>query len=180
MIGTARTTPALLLVALLVLMSRVADAQRSSEDAVAQAEDAFGMTVGREAIGLYSAGNARGFSPTQAGNLRIDGLYFDLLPNNSQGLVTRIVRSQAVHVGIAAQGYIFPAPTGVVDYQLRAPANETLLSALIGTASDGVVYEETDAQIALLPDVFSMGFGIGASRNSAFDYGAHNTEFDAG
>ena len=177
----SRLAPLILALALLALAFATgpAQAQRSSEDAVAQAEDAFGTTVGRESIGLYSPMSARGFSPVQAGNLRIDGLYFDQVTFMAD-LVTRIVRSEAVHVGIAAQGYLFPAPTGVVDYQLRAPGNETLVSGLIGTASDGVAYEETDAQIGLLPDVFGMGFGIGAARNSAFDYGAHNTEFDAG
>lgn len=158
---------------------RPAQAQRSSEDAVAEAEDAFGMTVGRESIGLYSPNSARGFSPVQAGNLRVDGLYFDQITGMA-GLVTRIVRSEAVHVGIAAQGYLFPAPTGVVDYQLRTPGNESLVSALIGTASDGLGYEETDAQIAVLPDVFSMGLGIGLTRHNGFDYAANGTSFDAG
>ena len=50
---------------------------RSDENAVTQAEDAFGFSVGRESLGIYNAGNARGFSPVAAGNLRIDGLYFD-------------------------------------------------------------------------------------------------------
>jgi iron complex outermembrane recepter protein len=174
----ARNRGALALL-LLVCTAHRAEAQRSSEDAVAEAEDAFGTTVGRESIGLYSPNSARGFSPVQAGNLRIDGLYFDQI-SGMANLVTRIVRSEAVHVGIAAQGYLFPAPTGVVDYQLRTPGNESLVSALIGTASDGVAYEETDAQIALRPDVFGMGFGIGLARNNGFDYGAHGTEFDAG
>src|SRR6185437_13423071 len=105
-----RKVPAAVLLLSLACASHSAHAQRSGEDAVAQAADAFGMTVGRESIGLYSATNARGFSPVQAGNLRIDGLYFDQISSNAS-LVTRIVRSQAVHVGIAAQGYLFPAPT---------------------------------------------------------------------
>jgi len=41
---------------------------RSDENAVTQAEDAFGFSVGREALGIYNAGNARGFSPAAAGN----------------------------------------------------------------------------------------------------------------
>ncbi len=49
---------------------------RAGENAVTQAEDAFGFSVGRESLGLYDADNARGFSPSAAGNLRIDGLYF--------------------------------------------------------------------------------------------------------
>ncbi|MGH7487508.1 MAG: TonB-dependent receptor domain-containing protein, partial [bacterium] len=147
---------------LLVLAAVVspAHAQRSSEDAVAQAEDAFGMTVGRESIGLYSAGSARGFSPVQAGNVRIDGLYFDQISSNpNAGLVTRILRNTAVHVGIAAQGFLFPAPTGVVDYRLRTPGNEPVVSELIGDASYGVAYTETDAQLPLIRDVLSMGAG---------------------
>lgn len=161
------------------LATRPVHAQRSSEDAVAEAEDAFGTTVGRESIGLYSPNNARGFSPVQAGNLRIDGLYFDQV-SGMANLVTRLVRSESVHVGIAAQGYLFPAPTGVVDYRLRTPGNETLMSELIGTASDGVAYDETDAQIAILPDVFSLGAGIGFTRNGGYDYAAYGNEFDAG
>lgn len=50
---------------------------RTDDNAVTQAEDAFGFSVGRETIGIYSPGNARGFSPTAAGNLRINGLYCD-------------------------------------------------------------------------------------------------------
>ena len=33
---------------------------RSDENAVTQAEDAFGFSVGRESLGIYNAGNARG------------------------------------------------------------------------------------------------------------------------
>jgi iron complex outermembrane receptor protein len=50
-------------------------AQRVDENAVQQAEDAFGITVGDEEIGLYSIEDARGFSPKDAGNLVIEGLY---------------------------------------------------------------------------------------------------------
>jgi iron complex outermembrane recepter protein len=117
---TARPIACGLMTALLLVVGHGARAQRSSEDAVAEALDAFGTTVGRQAIGLYSSDSARGFSPTQAGNLRIDGLYFDQL--NFGRPVNAIVRGSSVHVGIAAQGYQFPAPTGVVDYQLRTPA----------------------------------------------------------
>ncbi len=36
---------------------------RSSDNAVTQAEDGFGFSVGRETIGIYTASSARGFSP---------------------------------------------------------------------------------------------------------------------
>ena len=62
---------------------------------------------------------------------------------------TRLVRSAAVHVGIAAQGYLFPAPTGVVDYQLRVPGDTAVVSTLNGYATYGVFYDETDFALPL-------------------------------
>src|SRR4051812_10700961 len=52
---------------------RASAQDRSDENAITQAEDAFGFSVGRETLGIYNSGNARGFSPTAAGNVRIDG-----------------------------------------------------------------------------------------------------------
>ncbi len=52
-----------------------AAAQRTAENAVTSADDAFGTSVGNETIGLYGIGEVRGFSPGAAGNIRIDGLY---------------------------------------------------------------------------------------------------------
>src|SRR4051812_26074898 len=46
---------------------------RTSDNAVTQAEDAFGYSVGRESLGIYNADNARGFSPAAAGNIRLNG-----------------------------------------------------------------------------------------------------------
>jgi iron complex outermembrane receptor protein len=170
-----RAAPALLLS---VLIHGTAHAQRSSEDAVAEALDAFGSTVGRQAIGLYTSDSARGFSPSQAGNLRIDGLYFDQLSFGRPANV--IVRGSSVHVGIAAQGYQFPAPTGVVDYQLRTPGNERVASVLIGDATYGVAYNETDAQIPLVHDVLSLGAGFGFTRNQPYDSAEHGEDWSGG
>jgi iron complex outermembrane receptor protein len=164
---------------LCALACHSAHAQRSSEDAVAEALDAFGSSVGRVAIGLYNATNARGFSPTQAGNLRIDGFYFD--PGATMGPVTRVVRGSSVHVGIAAQGYLFPAPTGVVDYQLRTPGNEPVGSVLVGYNSDGhIVYNENDAQFPVVRDVLSLGAGVSYSQNQNFYSSKESNEWTAG
>ena len=51
--------------------------QKSTENAVTSADDAFGTSVGLESTGIYSQHNVRGFSPLDAGNARIDGIYFD-------------------------------------------------------------------------------------------------------
>jgi iron complex outermembrane receptor protein len=90
-------------------------AQEASNNPLASAEDAFGLTLGLESIGLYGPGEVRGFSPEAAGNVRIDGLYFD-----EQGTLSdRVIAGSTVRVGLSAIGYAFPAPTGIVDYDLR-------------------------------------------------------------
>jgi iron complex outermembrane receptor protein len=76
----------LLALATLALPPTQALAQRADENAMLEAEDAFGTSIGRETIGLYSSSSVRGFSPTRAGNIRIDGLVFDQV----WGLTNRI------------------------------------------------------------------------------------------
>ena len=89
-------------------------AQRVDENAVEQAQDAFGFTIGDEQVGLYSPNDARGFSPKEAGNLVIEGLYYD---QQTYEPTSRIVEGSVLHVGLSAQSYPLAAPTGVVDYQ---------------------------------------------------------------
>src|SRR6187200_2589819 len=90
-------------------------AQRTGENAVTSADDAFGTSVGNETIGLYSTDEVRGFSPVAAGNIRIDGLYMGGIVIGNQ----RIQSGSTVRVGLSAQGYPFPAPTGIVELSLR-------------------------------------------------------------
>ena len=67
-----------------------AKAQRTQENAITSASDAFGTSIGNETIGLYRDNNVRGFSPITAGNRRIEGLYFDLPVLSFQELTTQI------------------------------------------------------------------------------------------
>jgi iron complex outermembrane receptor protein len=90
-------------------------AQHASDNPVVSAEDAFGLTVGLESTGLYNPGLIRGFNPQTAGNARIDGLYFD----QQAPLTERVIEGSTIRVGISEVGYAFPAPTGIVDYDLR-------------------------------------------------------------
>ena len=94
-----------------------AQAQRADENAVTAAEDAFGTTVGAQQIGLYDLEHVRGFSPRAAGNLRIEGLYFDM-----QTYVANrcLVVEQTVRVGLAAQFFDAPSPTGIANFTLHA------------------------------------------------------------
>src|SRR5688500_14345678 len=90
-------------------------AQRTGENPVTAAEDAFGTRVGGESIGLYHTGNVRGFSPLAAGNVRLEGLYYD----RQADFTGRLVEGNVIRVGLSALGDPFPAPTGIVDYRLR-------------------------------------------------------------
>ena len=149
-------------------------AQRAGESAVTEAEDAFGVRVGNESIGLYGAYDARGFSPVQAGNVRIEGLYFDQQsqPNN------RVVRGSAVHVGISAQSYPFPAPTGVADYILRLPGDKPLVSNVLTYGNYDTIIVELDGQVPV-NDKLSLGLGAGIVRYDN-DNASKNFEWNAG
>ncbi|MEP9402768.1 TonB-dependent receptor [Sphingomonas sp. VNH70] len=137
---------------------------RAGENAVRQAEDAFGFSVGRESLGLYSSSNVRGFSPFAAGNVRIEGLYFDPFLT----LIQRLRQSTSIRVGLSAQGYPFPSPTGIVDYSFRKPGDTASLSILASGDSYGNGALELDGALPLSPTL-GMGFGAQGSRTSYAD-----------
>jgi hypothetical protein len=74
-----------------------ATGQRAAENALRQANDAFGTSIGREAIGLYDSDSVRGFSSTAAGNVRIDGLYFDQVWGLNSRLTTGCRHARDAH-----------------------------------------------------------------------------------
>lgn len=90
----------------LMLAASPASAQRASENVVTTAQDAFGTPIGNDTIGIYSAQEARGFSPRDAGNVRIEGLYFDQQGNVGYG--NQLFGSATIRVGLSAQSYPFP------------------------------------------------------------------------
>ena len=128
---------------------------RAAENAIAAAEDAFGSSVGNETIGLYSTTSVRGFSPIDAGNLRIEGLYFD----QRGGLVGRVRDRSSVRVGLAAQSYPLPAPTGIVDYSLRSATERPSLSLLVGITEYGGSQIEIDTATPISPSL-SLNAGV--------------------
>lgn len=120
-------------------------AQSVDDNVVADASDAFGQSVGNERIGLYSADDVRGFSPVDAGNTRIQGLYFapvDRLPNG-------LAQGSSVRVGIAAQGYSFPAPTGIVDYNLAVNGEGERTLLVLERAQFGSLLANLDTRLQL-------------------------------
>lgn len=146
--------------AILAAISAPALAQRTDDNAVTQSDDAFGKSVGDERIGIYNPDNVRGFSPVTAGNLRIEGLYFD----QQVGPTDRIVDGNSIHVGISAQGYPFPAPTGIVDYDLRRPGAEALASVGLNWGPFGGYSVELDAELPIDGDRLGLFAGTGFFR----------------
>ncbi len=137
---------------------------RAAENAVRSAADAFGTTIGRETIGLYNAENARGFSPTAAGNVRIEGLYFDQVWE----LGARLQRTTQIRVGLSALGSPFPAPTGIVDYAFRTPGDETALSLLAALNQWGNRSFEVDANLPM-NEALSLGLGTALYNDRNFN-----------
>ena len=133
-----------------------AQAQRTDDNAVDAADDAFGRTVGDERIGVYNAQQVRGFSPEAAGNVRIEGLYFD-----QRAFITqRTVDGVAIRVGIAAQGYPFAAPTGIADYSLRKPGDRLVGALAANYGPFGGTSVEADFKIPLDGDRLGVTAGI--------------------
>jgi iron complex outermembrane receptor protein len=130
-------------------------AQRVNDNAVAGAEDAFGATIGNERVGLYSSSEVRGFSPITAGNIRLEGLYID----RPASFTDRLVESNVVRVGLAAQSYLFPAPTGVVDFRIRPAGPRRVVSVLAGYGPMGGGRLEVDAQIPIT-ETLSVAAGV--------------------
>ena len=145
-----------LLAGAIVVTAHPAFAQRTDDNAITAAEDAFGTSVGNDTVGIYDEGDVRGFSPVAAGNVRIEGLYFD-----QQGYVnSRLVTGSTVRVGISAQGYAFPAPTGIIDYDLARAGGTPLTSiALHQTAWRGVS-GEIDVQLPIIGETLGLAAGV--------------------
>ena len=110
-----------------LLAASPAAAQLADENAGVTAEDAFGSSVGNEAVGLYTSGDIRGFSAVQAGNVRVEGLYYD----RAGSITDVVVKSTTVRLGLSAFGYPFPAPTGIVDTNLRRAGQDRVLGVRV-------------------------------------------------
>ena len=148
--------------------AHTAAAQRAQENATTSADDAFGTQVGSESVGLYDMNKARGFSPQLAGNIRVEGLYIDV-----QGMFgIRLVKDVSMRIGLTAQSYPFPAPTGIADISLIQPADHTVVSAQYQYQNAfGFAMETVDISTPLIGDKLSMAGGI----NNITNYGDAHT-----
>src|ERR1700732_2202438 len=155
-----------LLFAMTSLVALPPAAQRADDNAVTAASDAFGVTVGLQTIGLYGPMNVRGFNPAQAENLRIEGLYYDQQITYSNPF---LFNRSDIRVGIAAQSYSFPSPTGIVDYKLRTPGDTALFSVVLTHGPLNMTTAEIDAQYPLVKDVLGVAFSVAHWNNLDYD-----------
>ena len=152
-----------------------AEAQRAAENAVTSADDAFGSSVGTERIGIYSDTEVRGFNPVRAGNVRLEGVYFD----QQGGLTGRVRAGSRVRVGIAALDYPFPAPTGIVDLKVRTSGDTPVASLALLRQNYGGPNFEIDVSGPVIKGVLSVAGGITRNHDEQVD-GAHYTNWAAG
>ena len=155
-LSAACSSAALIGASLFLILPTAAHAQRASENAVTGASDGFGTSIGNERVGIYSPTSVRGFSPVTAGNRRLNGLYFDMGGN---GLTSRLTASSTVRVGLTALAYAFPAPSGIVDYQLRPSGDRRIVSVVGGRTNYGGSFVEVDAQLPLIAGRASVAVG---------------------
>lgn len=142
----------------------VVTAQHASDNPVVSADDAFGLTLGTESIGIYSPSDVRGFSPQVAGNVRIDGLYFD-----QQGALSdRVVEGSTIRVGVSEIGYAFPAPTGIVDYDLRhAGDGKPTATLVVGEGPFESCYIDVDGSLPLVSSKLLLPIGVSSQISAA-------------
>ena len=149
---------------LCLLMTGETWAQRAAENVVRSVTDAFGASVGNEEIGLYSTSNVRGFSPTAAGNVRIEGLFID----RQSSFSSRLVSGSTIRAGLAAQGYLLPAPTGIADFSLRRVAPDPVQSVILERSAYGGVLLAADLQTRLANGI-EAAFGAGYEKREVGD-----------
>ena len=146
-------------------------AQHASDDPVAAANDGFGLTLGLESIGLYGPGFVRGFSPQTAGNVRIAGLYFD----QHGALSNRVVEGSTIRIGVSEIGYAFPAPTGIVDYDLRRPGTATPSATIVASAGPFQAHGiSIDGSVPLISTELQLPMGLSYQVSTQTPFGSPN------
>ncbi|HEY0625094.1 MAG TPA: TonB-dependent receptor [Allosphingosinicella sp.] len=161
LVSSVLSKPALLVAASgLALTSAPAAAQRTDDNAVTSADDAFGTSVGNYGVGLYNPFDVRGFSAVDAGNIRVEGLYID----RQTDFTSHLIEGSTIRVGLSAQGYPFPAPTGIADFRLRKAGDKLLVSPLVNLGPWETIEAEFDGHFPV-SEGLSVAAGAGVYRN---------------
>jgi iron complex outermembrane recepter protein len=129
------------------LSATPARAQRADANVVTEAEDAFGLTLSGQSVGLYNSRNIRNSDPVQLGNLRLDGLYID----RQGSFTTQLIGATAIRVGSTIIELPFPAPGGIVDFRTRPVPTADELALTTGLGRYLSPYVELDVGRWLVP-----------------------------
>lgn len=142
-----------------------AHGQVSKDDALAESDDAFGTNVGLESTGIYTEHETRGFNPLDAGNVRINGVYFDQV----SFLTNKLRATTAIRVGFSAVETPFVAPTGVVEHSLRPFPKELGASLTYTRFYYGGMFLEGEARAPVMNDRIGISAGFGYSKMEMAD-----------
>lgn len=163
--------------ALVVMLASpmAAATEAAGNNVVRQAADAFGLRVGTESIGLYDAGNVRGFDPSSAGNVRLEGLFISQMGDLSD----RVIDATAIRVGVNTVGLLFPAPSGIADLSLRR-VDDTGGNVTVGLDGRMSPFMELDAGLAPAGADWSLAFGLGVRPDDNGPFGGDSLAWSAG
>jgi iron complex outermembrane recepter protein len=135
-------------------------AQVARDDVLAESDDAFGTQVGLESTGIYTESETRGFNPLDAGNVRINGAFFD----QAAFLTNRLKANTAIRVGFSAVETPFVAPTGVVEHNLKPFPKETGASFAYTRHFYGGTFAETEVRLPIKQDRIALMGGIAGAK----------------
>jgi len=80
-----------------------------------------------------------------------------------------MVRETTMRVGIAAQSYSFPAPTGIADLSLRTPGDKALVSAILTRGPFKTATADVETQIPLADRALGVDLCAGYRKNFEVD-----------
>ncbi|WP_332769132.1 hypothetical protein [Phenylobacterium sp.] len=148
----------------------------AQESAVRSAADAFGERVGIEQLGLYGEGQVRGFDLQASGNYRVEDAYFArMAPLNDP-----VIGGVSVRVGVNAARLAYPAPSGVVNYRLRAPSPNNRLTVGGGRRDFGTTVVQAEGSwTAPSKEVWIAGASF-YRPNVTWGSGGNGEAFDIG
>ena len=118
----------LLLTVIHQFVSPAASFAQADDNVIEEADDAFGLQIGQEQIGLYSAGQVRGFRLEDAGNFRLGNAYY--VPAAFPSYV--VLNGSETRVGANAMNHDLVGPSGIIAYKLADPFAEPDQSLEVG------------------------------------------------
>jgi iron complex outermembrane receptor protein len=154
--------------------------QSSGAPPISEADNAYGLRVGIEEIGLYTSDEMRGFPLDPGANFRLDGAYYSAIADRAE----RPEAAALIQAGPNLFAARFPSPTGVVDLITDHDADPRQNIILRG---DGFGSAEVLGRLAL-PVGGGAVWGVGEIarlRNwhgglTEFDYGAVGGDVTSG